>query len=240
MLDFDRFQWISFDCYGTLVDWETGIVEAVSEVLTPRSIYKSRAEILALFADVEPRVQRAGYLEYRHVLLRVMAQIGSELGFQPTESELACLADSLPHWPVFPDTVDALRALQSRFRLAVISNVDDDLFTGTAAALGIDFDAVVTAQQVRSYKPGLDNFHAAAARMAVATDAWLHVAESLYHDIAPANQLGIASVWVNRSNRGGGTRRVDAVPDFVVPDLATLAQKMCRRDRRPAPAPDNH
>ena len=227
MLDFDRFQWISFDCYGTLIDWETGLAEAVAPVLASHGIRKSRAEVLALFADVEPRMQRAGYLEYRRVLRRVMALIGSELGFHPSESELACLGDSLPNWPVFPDTVGALRALQSRFKLAVISNVDDDLFAGTAEALGIDFDIVVTAQQVRRYKPSLHNFHAAAARMAVDTNAWLHVAESLYHDIAPANQLGIASVWVNRAHRGGGTRRVDAVPDLVAPDLATLTRIMC-------------
>ncbi|MCY4112314.1 MAG: HAD-IA family hydrolase [Chloroflexi bacterium] len=227
MLDFDRFQWVSFDCYGTLIDWETGIAEAVAPVLASHGIRKSRAEVLALFADAEPRVQCAGYLEYRRVLRRVMALIGSDLGFQPTESELACLAETLPRWPVFPDTLDALRALQSRFKLAVISNVDDDLFAGTAEVLDIDFDAVVTAQQIRSYKPSLRNFHAAATRMAVTTDAWLHVAESLYHDIAPANRLGIASVWVNRANRGGGTRRVDAVPDLVAPDLATLARIMC-------------
>ena len=230
MLDFDRFQWISFDCYGTLIDWETGIAEAVAPALASHGIRKSRAEILALFADVEPRVQRAGYLEYRRVLGRVMALIGRELGFQPSESDLACLADSLPRWPVFPDTVGALRALralQSRFKLAVISNVDDDLFAGTAEALGVDFDVVVTAQQVRRYKPSLRNFRAAAERMAVAENAWLHVAESLYHDIAPANQLGIATVWVNRANRGGGTRRVDTVPDLVVPDLGTLAGIMC-------------
>ena len=227
MLDFDRFQWISFDCYGTLVDWETGIFEAVAPVLASHGIRKSRAEILSLFADVEPRVQCASYLEYRHVLRRVMALIGGELGFQPTESDLACLADALPHWPVFPDTVGALRALQSRFKLAVISNVDDDLFAGTAKALGIDFEVVVTTQQVRDYKPNLRHFHAAAEQMAVATDAWLHVAESLYHDIAPAHRLGIASVWVNRSDRGGGTQRTDAVPDLVVPDLATLARIMC-------------
>ena len=227
MLDFDRFQWISFDCYGTLVDWETGIFEAVAPVLTSHGIRKSRAEVLAFFADIEPRVQRAGYLEYRHILRRVMAQMGRELGFRPSESELDCLADALPHWPVFSDTVDALRVLQSRFKLAVISNVDDDLFAGTARALGIDFDVVVTAQQVRSYKPSPTHFHTAAERMAVATDAWLHVAESLYHDIAPANQLGIASVWVNRAGRGGGTRRSDAVPDLVAPDLATLAGMVC-------------
>ena len=229
VLDFDRFEWVSFDCYGTLVDWETGIATAVGEVLEPHGIRRSRAEILALFADVEPRVQGSGdYLEYRTVLRRVMAAIGAELGIQCTSTELDCLADTLPGWPVFPEVVDALNALKTRCRLAVISNVDDDLFAGTAEALGVDFDVVVTAQQVRSYKPSLRNFEAARARMGVDGDKWLHVAESLYHDIGPVNQLGISSVWVDRANRGGGTRITDAVPDLVVPDLAALARLMCR------------
>ena len=228
MLDFERFEWVSFDCYGTLVDWETGIATAVSQVLQAHGIRKSRAEVLALHADAEPRVQQSGaYLEYRRVLREVMAAIGAGLGFRCTGSELDCLADSLPGWPVFPDTVDALNRLKTRYKLAVISNVDDDLFAGTAEALGLEFDAVVTAQQVRSYKPDLRNFDAASARMSVARDRWLHVAESLYHDIGPANRIGIASVWVNRANRGGGTRHVDAVPDLVVPDLAALARMMC-------------
>ena len=232
MLDFDRFEWVSFDCYGTLVDWETGISTAVSEVLGSRGIRKSRSEILALYADVEPMVQQSqAYLEYRRVLREVMAEMGAELGFQCTEPELGCLVETMPCWPVFPDTVDALNALKKRYKLAVISNVDDDLFAGTAEALGVEFDAVVTAQQVRSYKPDLRNFETASARMAVAKDRWLHVAESLYHDIAPANRLGIASVWVNRSDRGGGTRHAAAVPDLVVPDLAALA-RIARMSRR--------
>ncbi|MCY3801710.1 MAG: haloacid dehalogenase type II [Chloroflexi bacterium] len=225
MLDFDRFEWLSFDCYGTLVDWETGISRYVARVLESRGICKSEAEILALFADAEPRVQRSqDYMEYRRVLREVMAAIGTELGFRCTEPELECLADSLPDWPVFPDVVGALTALKTRYKLAVISNVDDDLFAGTAEAMGVDFDAVITAEQVRSYKPSPRNFDAAARRMAVEKQRWLHVAESLYHDIAPANRLGISCVWVNRANRGGGTRGADAVPDLVVPDLATLAR----------------
>ena len=228
-LDFDRFEWVSFDCYGTLVDWETGISTAVGEVLASHGFRKSRAEVLALFSDMEPRVQGSGdFLEYRTVLRRVMAAIGDELGIQCTSSELDCLSETLPGWPVFPEVVDALDALKRRCRLAVISNVDDDLFTGTAETLGVEFDVVVTAQQVRSYKPSLRNFHTARARMAVDCDRWLHVAESLYHDIGPANRLGIRSVWVDRPNRGGGTRITDAVPDLVVPDLATVARMMSR------------
>lgn len=153
--------------------------------------------------------------------------MGRELRVDFSESELGRLADTLPEWPVFPDAVDALRALKSRYKLAVISNVDDDLFVKTTEALGVDFDVVVTAEQVGSYKPNLENFEVAMERMDIDKGRWLHVAESLYHDIGPANRLGIASVWVNRADRGGGTRRTEAVPDLVVPDLGALAAVAC-------------
>ena len=232
MLDFSRFEWVSFDCYGTLVDWETGISDAVGEVLEARGGRMSRGEILGLFAEVEPRVQGSGvYLKYRDVLRRVMGLMGSELGVELSESELGCLADTLPGWPVFPDTVSALRALKERYRLAIISNVDDDLFAGTAEALEVDFDAVVTAEQVGSYKPDMRNFEVARKRMGVEKERWLHVAESRYHDIGPANRLGIASVWVNRADRGGGTRRIEAAPDLEVADLGTLARMACEVGR---------
>jgi len=223
MLDPGRFEWVSFDCYGTLVDWESGICGAVDEVLRSHGVRRSRGEILALFADIEPRVQTSEtYLTYRCVLRRVMAEMGDALGIRCSATELDGLAESLADWPVFPEVREALTALQTRFRLAVISNVDDELFAGTAEALSVDFDAVVTAEQARSYKPSRHNFELAAARMGVETDAWLHVAESLFHDIGPANRMGIASVWVNRAGRGGGTRRTDAVPDLVVADLGEL------------------
>lgn len=230
MLDFDRYEWLSFDCYGTLIDWETGISDAVSAVLDSHDIRKTRAEILDLFAAVEPRVQTGGrYLEYRRVLRRVMAMIGIELGFQFTESDMASLADSLPSWPIFPDTRAALRALKSRYRLAIISNVDDDLFARTARVLGVEMDAVVTSQQARSYKPDHRNFRIAQERMGVDKSRWLHVAESMYHDVSPANALGIDSVWVNRGGEregGGATRPTDAKPDLTVPNLAALVGAM--------------
>ena len=224
MLDFDRYEWLSFDCYGTLVDWETGISNAVAAALTPHGVSRTSAEILALFSDTEPQAQTAhGYREYRPVLRDVMALIGVELGIGFSESELGSLADSLPNWPVFPDAADALNALQSRYKLAIISNVDDDLFAGSARALGIAFDAVITSQQVGAYKPDLRGFNTALERMGCDKERWLHVGESLYHDIGPANRMGIASVWVNRPDRGGGTRHTDATPDLVVSDLAELA-----------------
>ena len=230
MLDFNQFEWLSFDCYGTLVDWETGISDAVAGALESHDIYLPRSEILSLFAEVEPQIQDgSGYLEYRRVLRRVMALIGIELDFQFTESDLTCLSDTLPSWPIFDDTVPSLTAMKSRYKLAIISNVDDDLFARTARELGVEFDTVVTAEQVRSYKPDHRNFHTALERMGIEKDRWLHVGESLYHDIGPANQLDISCVWVNRGHDQegpGATRPTDATPDLEVPDLATLVNLM--------------
>ena len=228
MLDFNKFDWLSFDCYGTLIDWETGISDAVGNALAGHDIYLSRAEILDLFAEVEPQIQTGGaFLEYRRVLRRVMAMIGVTMGFQFTESDLTCLSDTLPSWPIFADTRPALRAMKSRYKLAIISNVDDDLFARTEQVLEVPFDAVITAEQARSYKPDQRNFDLAQERMGVEKSAWLHIGESLYHDVEPANRLGISSVWVNRSAGGGGaTRPTDAQPDFTAPDLATLVEAM--------------
>lgn len=229
MLDFERFQWLSFDCYGTLVDWETGISDAVADSLVSHDIRMSRSEILALFAEVEPQIQQGGrYLEYRRVLRRVVAMMGIKLGVQFSESEMNCLVDTIGSWPVFPDTRDALQSMKSRYNLAIISNVDDDLFAPTADALGVELDAVITAQQCGSYKPDHRNFRIALERMGIQKDRWLHIAESLYHDIAPANELGIASVWINRGHdkEGGATRPTDARPDMEFHDLASLVRAM--------------
>ena len=224
MLDFTRYQWLSFDCYGTLVDWETGITGAVAGIFARHGVRKSRAEILALFADAEPKVQTSGeFLDYRRVLSDVMQIMAWEASIRLTADEALLLPDSLPSWPIFPDAPDALEKLQAKYKLAIISNVDDDLFAQSERALGIKFDAVVTSQQARAYKPSLGGFHLARERMGVEKVRWLHVGESLYHDIGPANRLGIDSVWVKRPDRGGGTRPTDAIPSLEVPDLGALA-----------------
>ena len=227
LADFSNIEWVSFDCYGTLVDWETGISAAVSKALEPYGIRKTNAELLALFSDVEPVVQGSGgFKEYRVVLREVMGMIGERVGVQFSDGQANSLADSLPDWPVFPDAAPALQTLKRRYKLAIISNVDDDLFAGSARALGVEFDAVITSQQAKAYKPNLRSFELASAEMALGQEQWLHVGESLFHDIGPANRMGIRSVWVSRPDRGGGTRKTDAVPDLTAPDLAALAEIM--------------
>jgi 2-haloacid dehalogenase len=217
---------LSFDCYGTLIDWETGILSALRAVLEPRGIDRPDGELLSLFAATESPIQQGPFRRYREVLDLTMEAMARQLGFEPTEAERSALSRSLPEWRPFPDTVAALRRLAARFRLAVISNVDDDLFAGTARLLEVGFDWVVTAQQVGSYKPNVRNFEVARERIGRPLEEWIHCAQSLFHDVGPARSLGIATVWVDR-HRGragsGATPPSSAAPDLVVPDLATLA-----------------
>ncbi len=225
-LDLSRFECLTFDCYGTLIDWETGILNAVRPILEARRRRLSDAGILELYAALEGQEEAGDYRSYREILHSVMARMAARLGFTASDNETRAIADSLPTWQPFPDTIPALRRLKARYRLAIISNVDDDLIAATARRLEVPFDHVITAQQARSYKPSLNNFRLALDRIALPPERILHVAQSLYHDIAPAKQLGLATVWVNRragKHGSGATPPAEAQPDLQVPDLATLA-----------------
>lgn len=225
-LDDGRVEALTFDCYGTLVDWEAGIVAALRHLLHAHGVPDpgDRA-LLECYARLEPAAQAGAFRLYRTVLADVARGFGSALGFETSVAEAARFAASVTAWPAFPDAPAALRALGARYRLAIVSNVDDDLFASSAARLGIAFDEVVTAQQVRSYKPAHAHFHEVLRRLDLPTERVIHVAQSLYHDIAPARALGIATVWVNRragGAGGGATAPSDARPHLEVPDLRTL------------------
>jgi 2-haloacid dehalogenase len=225
-LHFDHFDVLTFDCYGTLVDWESGIVAAIKAVAANHSHEMSSEEILGLYSRLEPEAQAAPYKSYREVLRQVMRGIGKAMGVTLTEEEEQSLADSLPSWKPFPDTVAALRKLKSKYKLGVISNIDDDLFAHTASSLEVPFDYLITAQQVGSYKPSPQNFEVALSRIGVPREKILHVAQSVFHDVIPAKALGITSVWVNRhvgKKEGGATPNAIGAPDLTVPDLKTLA-----------------
>lgn len=225
-MDFSRFQVITFDCYGTLIDWESGILGALRPLLAAHGQALDDGAILALYSELEPEVQQASYRPYREVLEQVVHAFGRRLGFAPSEAEAQSLPFSLRNWLPFPDTVAALRLLKTRYRLGVISNIDDDLFAQTAQHLQVPFDFLVTAQQAGSYKPSTRNFTLALERIGLPAEKVLHAAESLYHDVAPARSLGLATVWVNRhagQSRPSATRTAQIKPDLEVPDLKTLA-----------------
>src|SRR3954451_4373754 len=167
------------------------------------------------------------YLRYRDLLATVMDGFGERLGFAPMTDERAALAASVADWPAFPDTVAALQSLARRFQLVILSNIDDDLFAGSARRLQVPFAHVITAQQVGSYKPDPRNFRTLLERLDTAPGRVLHVAQSLFHDIAPANALGLTTVWFTRRHDrpgSGATPPATARPAMEVPDLATLAQ----------------
>ena len=229
-MNWQKIEWLSFDCYGTLIDWESGILGYLRPLLRSKGCDASDSQILNLYSEFEPSEQSGTYRSYREVLAEVMRRYATELKFEVSTAEAAGLADSIADWKPFPDTVSGLRKLKSQYKLAILSNIDDDLFALTATHLEVPFDLVVTAQQVRSYKPSRRNFETLLDRIGTSRDRLVHAAESLYHDVAPARELGIATVWVNRrqGKAAAATRLTDAKPDLEVASIAELARSAVR------------
>jgi 2-haloacid dehalogenase len=218
---------LTFDCYGTLIDWESGILRSVARILDAHRVEKSDREIIETYTRLESQAERAAYMPYRDLLGKVVEGMGRQWGFRPTEGETLSLAGGVGSWEPFPDTVEALRALHGRYRLAIISNVDDDIFSATARRLKVAFDWVTTAQQARAYKPDRSVFRKALQRMGRPKEEILHVAQSVYHDMVPAAELGLATVRVRRASRAGGfgvSLPARATPDAEVPDLRSLVR----------------
>jgi 2-haloacid dehalogenase len=226
MLDFNRFEILTFDCYGTLINWEDGILDCLRGLLTAHDKTADDATILRLYGDFEAAAEQGEYRSYCDVLRSVVQEFGRQFNFAPTHTEAESLAESLSQWKPWSDTVGALRELHKRYRLAIISNVDDDLFAATRPKLGVVFDHVITAQQASAYKPSLKIFELALSRIAVPPRRVLHVGQSLYHDVVPAQSLGIATVWVNRPSKRSGVGAVksaQAQPDLEISSLQELA-----------------
>ena len=226
MIAFEKFTHITFDCYGTLIDWETGILNAMLPVLRRHDVTVDEGQLLQFYAAHEAAEEAGPDQRYRDVLRGVVARFGDQLGFVASESDRDALADSVGTWPPFGDSVEALGRLKQRYRLVILSNIDDDMFRHTAGLLEVPFDEVITAQQVGSYKPSLNNFRHALDRLGVPRESILHVAQSLYHDHVPAKELGFTTVWVNRASRCprlGVAPPANASPDLEVPDMRSLA-----------------
>lgn len=221
-MDFHRFKAITFDCYGTLIDWESGLLAAIRPILRAHGARLSDEEILKLYSELEPKAQ-APYRPYREVLSQVAREFGQRLGFSLSQQEAESLPGSLKNWLPFADTNAALAKLKTKYRLAIISNTDDDLFAATSKHFNIKFDEVVTAEQAQAYKPSPAPFHLALQRLGLAQDQLLHAGQSIHHDVLPAQSLGLTTVLVKR--RGfGATKPTEGVPDLTVPDMQTLAE----------------
>jgi 2-haloacid dehalogenase len=224
--DFSTVRVITFDCYGTLIDWENGILSAVRPILSSHGAELGNADILGLYGELEAEAEAGEFHPYREVLRDVVRRFGERLGFQASVTEQDSLPDSLANWRPFPDTIAALRQLHARFQLGIISNVDDDLFAATAPQLQTDFNFVVTAGQARAYKPSHKIFQLAQKKIGLPVTQWLHAGQSLYHDVIPAKALGIATAWVNRASArpgAGAAKRASGEPDAEVATLQELA-----------------
>ena len=220
MIAFDGFDALTFDVYGTLIDWETGIAAALRRA----GAEGSDDELLEAFARHEAELEAGPYRSYREVLAGALRGVAADRGFEPADEQ--AFAASVGEWPAFEDTAEALARLAQRFRLGVITNCDDDLFARSQPRLGVEFDWVITAQQARGYKPRPENFLFAFERIDVPRERILHVAQSLFHDHVPAKALGMTTVWIDR--RGdregfGATPPAQAEPDLTVPDMRSFA-----------------
>jgi len=224
--DPERFEALTFDCYGTLIDWEAGLATALRSLLGPAADGIEDDALLTAYARFEAEAERPPYRTYREVLTIAGRGVAMERGVEPSEPALRRFAGSVVDWPAFPDSAPALARLAGSVRLGVLTNCDDDLFAASARRLGVAFDWVVTAQQVGSYKPDPRNFEALFERLQLPRDRILHVAQSLHHDHVPARALGLTTVWIDRRHGRpgtGATPPAEATPDATVPDLASFA-----------------
>ena len=217
---------ITFDCYGTLIDWETGLLQALRPLFAAAGRAIPDVELLELYGEIEAELETAPYLPYRDVMARTAQAMGQRLGTTISADDGDAFADSLAGWEPFPDTVAALQSLSRKFTLGIISNVDDDSFAKTQKKLQVSFAVIVTAEQVQSYKPALKNFQEMLRRSGLPKEEVLHAGQSVYHDIVPTTILGIKNVWVNRPSIRpgvGAVRRASSQPVYEVHSLAELA-----------------
>ncbi len=229
LTDFDA---LTFDCYGTLIDWETGITAAVGAWLEGRGAARQPDAVLEAFADIENRLEADHpSLLYSDLLAAVLKEMGGRWGIACDDAEAAAFGASVPDWPAFADSAQALRTLKGHFKLVILSNVDRDSFAGSNRRLGAPFDRVLTAQDIGSYKPDPRNFEtmvAALADMGVEKSRILHVAQSRFHDHVPAKKMGLATAWIDRRHAKSGTGATQAAedvwPDFTFTSLAGLVE----------------
>lgn len=214
-----RWDIVTFDCYGTLIDWDRGIEEAFRAALATDGVDLDLGRVLTVYHELEPVVQAEAFRPYRAVLTETAQRVAARLGWPLPAARASFLADSVQGWTPFPDTNDALEHIaRAGCRLGILSNVDDDLLARTRRHLSVTFEPslIITAEQVKSYKPAVGHF--ATARARIGGERWLHAAQSAFHDLAPARQLGIPAAWINRQ----GAR--SAQPTGALAEFRTLAQ----------------
>jgi 2-haloacid dehalogenase len=208
-------RWTTYDTYGTLIDWNRGIGDVLARLFGE----SERGRLVHRYHEIEPEVESDGYRTYRGVLDLVTARIAEEEGRPLAEGEQHAMSESLPDWPAFPDVPEGLSELRRRgWKIALLSNCDRDLIASSIPRLGVPVDEVVVAEDVRSYKPEHGHWRRFTEVTGADPERHVHVAQSLFHDIAPANELGIPTVWINRLGERPGPQ-----PTRELPDVSRLA-----------------
>ncbi|MEO3790731.1 haloacid dehalogenase type II [Nonomuraea sp. B10E15] len=221
-MNFNDFDALSFDCYGTLIDWEAGIATVLRAWAGTHGLRMSDEHLLTAYSahEAQAEADHPGDL-YPRILARAMRGLGAQLGVPVSDGEAESLAVSVPDWPAFPDSAEALERLSRRYRLIILSNVDRASFAGSNKRLGTTFTSILTAEDVGSYKPDPRNFEALAReaeRLGVAEGRLLHVAQSLFHDHVPAKAAGLPTVWINRRHDNAGWGATPEPSAGVTPD----------------------
>lgn len=243
-IDWRHFKALTFDCYGTLIDWERGLLAAVRPWATEHGITVDDEALLAMFAGIESPIQSAQpKLLYPDVLRAALRALASRLGVSVTKGEQDSVGNSIRDWPVFPDSAAALAYLARHYKLVIVSNVDNASFAHSNRKLGVEFASIVTAEDVGSYKPDPAHFHEAFRRllaMGIERSEILHVAQSLFHDHVPAKALGMTTVWINRraGKAGQGATPVSAAvtPDAEYSSMAAFAEAHLRETAGVSPS----
>jgi 2-haloacid dehalogenase len=200
-------RWLTFDCFGTLIDWRHGI-STTGELLFPGR----GQDFLKAYIALEAEVEKGAFKRYRAILTETARQAARELSLDLKPDDASALVSTIPHWPPFGDVGQALGALRKDgWRLALLTNCDRDLIAQTQRRLPVPFDAVVTAEDVSSYKPNHAHFKLFQSTFASSAATWIHVAQSYFHDIRPAHELGITRIWVNRQGEKDDASLADAV-----------------------------
>ncbi len=224
---------ITFDCYGTLIDWEKGIVRAIGPVLRDAGVKVSDEQILSRYAQIEPKLQADEFRPYREILTELMLEFGRVYGVEISREQAAMLPESIKDWPAFGDTAQGLARLGEKYRLGILSNIDRDLIEMSLprlAAAGAKFDIIVTAGDTSSYKPAIGHFWAAMRESKLPGARILHAAQSLFHDVVPAQSMGLRTAYINRqAGKPGATPPPgqDVEADMEFPTIRALAAALC-------------
>ena len=220
-MDPAKYNSLTFDCYGTLIDWEQGILDYLQPLLERYDVHVIDEFVLEAYSELEPLAQDEGG-SYKEVLARILGGLGKRLAFTPSDDELTAFAHSIENWQPFPDTVSALKQLGEHFELGILSNIDDDLLAYSTKLLTVPFAHTITAEQVGVYKPDAKMFEAAQQRV---NTPMLHAAQSRFHDIVPATALGLDTVWINRPSKDAA-KPVDASPTWTYNSLQEFADAL--------------